>query len=399
MTEAVGRLGTLPHAERARWRFRFPMDPDRRSGRAGGLARDRAADLPGLAELPHAADRGAAGRVHARQFPHRLFQRRDLRAVRQFGDLRRRHRGVRAGGRHRARLDERAHQHAVQEAVLRALDHPAGDPRHPVHGGVDAAGEPEDRAPQRRAAVAVRHRLRVLQHLHHGGDDLGRRAALFADRVPADDRGVPLHGPVARGIRADERRLDPADRLSHHLQARLAGGARLAADPVRARDRIVRGAGAARAAGRHPRLYLGDLPGDPPVSEPDRARVVLCDHAAGAVLLRHLSAVAAVLSELALLDRHRQGLPPAHHRPRPLALVRGVAVRALLRRHRAAAVPGAGVDVAAEILQRAVLGRAQPALVRQLPRRARLSRLLDHGAQQPVPVADLRRRRSSSSPR
>ena len=50
----------------------------------------------------------------------------------------------------------------------------------------------------------------VLQHLHHGGDDLGRRAALFPDRVPADDRGVPLDGPLARGIRADERRLDPA---------------------------------------------------------------------------------------------------------------------------------------------------------------------------------------------
>ena len=98
---------------------------------------------------------------------------------------------------------------------------------------------------------------------------------------------------------------------------------------------------------------------DPPVSEPDRARVVLRDHAAGAVLLRHLSAVAAVLSELALLDRHRQGLPPAHHRPRPLALVRGRAVRPLLPRDRAAAVPGAGVDVAAEILLRAVLGGAQ----------------------------------------
>ena len=97
-----------------------------------------------------------------------------------------------------------------------------------------------------------------------------------------------------------------------------------------------------------------------------------------------------VLSELALLDRHRQGLPPAHHRSRPLALVRGLAVRALFPGDRAAAVPGAGVDVAAEILQRAVLGRAQPAVVRQLPRRARLPAVLDHGAQQPVPVADLR---------
>ena len=75
------------------------------------------------------------------------------------------------------------------------------------------------------AAEAVRHRLRVLQHLHHGGHDLGRRPALFADGVPADDGGVPLHGPVARGIGADERRLDPADRAGAiTLQAGLAGG-------------------------------------------------------------------------------------------------------------------------------------------------------------------------------
>ena len=52
--------------------------------------------------------------------------------------------------RHRARLDERAHQHAVQDAVLRARDHSAGHPRHPVHGVVDHAGEPEDRPHQSR---------------------------------------------------------------------------------------------------------------------------------------------------------------------------------------------------------------------------------------------------------
>ena len=120
MTEAVGRLGPLPQRGARALAFRFPLDPDRRSGRAGRLAGARAARLPALAELPDAADRGAAGRVHARQFPHRLFQRRDLPAVLQFGDVRDRHRGVRARARHRARLDERAHQHAVQEAVLRA---------------------------------------------------------------------------------------------------------------------------------------------------------------------------------------------------------------------------------------------------------------------------------------
>ena len=54
----------------------------------------------------------------------------------------------------------------------------------------------------------------------------------------------------------------------------------IAADPVRALARIVRGAGAARPAGRHPGLYVVDLSGDPSISEPDRARRVLCDHAA-----------------------------------------------------------------------------------------------------------------------
>mgnify|MGYP003693596987 CR=1 FL=1 len=43
---------------------------------------------------------------------------------------------------------------------------------------------------------------------------------------------------------------------------------------------IVRGAGAAGPPGRHPGLYLVDLPGDPPVSEPDRACRRLRDHAA-----------------------------------------------------------------------------------------------------------------------
>ena len=32
--------------------------------------------------------------------------------------------------------------------------------------------------------------------------------------------------PVARGIGDDERRLDPADRLAHHAEAGVAGGAR-----------------------------------------------------------------------------------------------------------------------------------------------------------------------------
>ena len=69
-------------------------------------------------------------------------------------------------------------------------------------------------------------------------------------------------------------------RLADHAQALLAGDLRHVADPVRPRDRVVRGAGAAWASGRHPGLHVGDLPGDPPVPEQDRARLGVRGHAA-----------------------------------------------------------------------------------------------------------------------
>ena len=60
-----------------------------------------------------------------------------------------------------------------------------------------------------------------------------------------------------------------------------------------------------------------------------------------------------------------------------LALSHGGDLHSLFRRDRAAAVPGAGVVVAAEILQRAVVGGALPHEPRFLPRRARLSAVRD----------------------
>ena len=243
------------------------MAADRCSGRAGRLARPRPARVPVVAEFSHAADRRRAGAIHAREFPHCLSERRQRAAVLQLAAVRRRRRGAVAGRRHRACLDERTYQYPVQDAVFRARHHPACHPRHPVHGGVDHAGEPEDRRDQSRPADAVQHRCSDRQHLHHGGNDLGRWAALFADGVPADDGGVSLHGSFARGAGGDERSLGAADRAADHAAAGLAGSARIASDPVRARDRIVRGAGSARAPGRYPRLHIVDLPGDPPISE------------------------------------------------------------------------------------------------------------------------------------
>src|SRR5262249_24434812 len=117
-------------------------------------------------------------------------------------------------------------------------------------------------------------------------------AALLAHGVSADDGGVPLHGPCARGASRHERGLGAANCATDHLAVGMAGGARIAADPIRAFDRIVRGAGAARPARGHPRVYLVDLSGDPPISEPDRACRRLCGDAAAADVARHLCAVA-----------------------------------------------------------------------------------------------------------
>ena len=270
------------------------MGGDRRAGGTGRLACPRSARVPALAELSHATDGDAAGALHARELPHRVSEQRQCAPVFQLPAVRGRRRRAFARRRHRSCLDERAHQYAVQDAVLRASDHSVGDPRHSLHGVVDHAGEPEDRPGQSRPAEAVRHRRRVRERLHHGGDDLGRWAALLAHGVSADDGGVPLHGPRARGASRYERGLRAANCPADHLAAGLAGGAGIAPHPVRALDRIVRGAGAARAARGHPRLHVLDLSGHPSISEPDRTRRRLCRDAAAADVARHLRAVAAL---------------------------------------------------------------------------------------------------------
>ena len=121
---------------------------------AGRLAGAGAAGVPAVAELPDAADRDRAGAVFTLEnYRTAYFSAETFRLFLQLAAIRARQRGARALPRHCARLDQRAHQHAVQDAVLRACDHSAGDPGHPVHGVVDHAGEPEDRHPQSRAAA------------------------------------------------------------------------------------------------------------------------------------------------------------------------------------------------------------------------------------------------------
>ena len=86
--------------------------------------------------------------------------------------------------------------------------------------------QPEDRHHQPGAAGLARPRGAAVQHLLAGRDDLGRRAALLADGVPADDRRVPRHGSVARGVGDDERRQHLPGGVARDAQADLAGDLR-----------------------------------------------------------------------------------------------------------------------------------------------------------------------------
>ena len=85
-------------------------------------------------------------------------------------------------------------------------------PGHPLHRRLDPARQPEDRPHQPRAAEALRHRRGIHQRLLARRHDLGRRAALFADGLPADDRRVPRDGSGAGGVGDHERRERAAGR-------------------------------------------------------------------------------------------------------------------------------------------------------------------------------------------
>ena len=151
--------------------------------------------------------------------------------------------------------------------------------------------------------------------------------------------------------------------------------ARLAADPVRARDRIVRGAGAARAAGRHPGLSPRRSTRR---SIAIRARSGSPSAYAVTLLLHHLARHLLRSRGSPSQGARYSTVTGKGFRPRTIDLGRWRYLTAAIFilyfcRHRAAAVPGAAVVVAAEVLQRAVAGGAQHADARLLPRRPRLS--------------------------
>ena len=88
---------------------------------------------------------------------------------------------------------------------------------------------------------------------------MGGRDSAGAARLPADERGVPLDGPVAGRVSADERRIHSAGRAARDAEAGLSGPSRVLSDPLRARDRILREPGAAGPAGGDSGFHLVDL--------------------------------------------------------------------------------------------------------------------------------------------
>src|SRR3979490_664112 len=146
-----------------------------------------------------------ASRAALFPLPLALRLERDSPALLELAQVRLRRVAVRLRRGHCARVDERAHQHALQGAIFRLVDHPAYHPRHPLHGRVDPARQSQDRNHQPRAARLVRAGEALVQRLLAVGDDLGRRTALLADGVSPHDRRFPRDGPGARGVRDHER--------------------------------------------------------------------------------------------------------------------------------------------------------------------------------------------------
>ncbi len=145
-------------AKRARRRWgaaapRVELAGHRHCLRAGRMARFGSAGLHGVAERAVAANRNVGGPFHVCQFPHRLWERRHRAAVRELAGIRAGQRRARVFLRRAARLDQRAHRHPVQVAVLRAGAGAADHSRNSVHGVVDFPRQPEDRHHQSGAAA------------------------------------------------------------------------------------------------------------------------------------------------------------------------------------------------------------------------------------------------------
>ena len=141
-------------------------------------------------------------------------------------------------------------------------------------------------------------------------------------------------------------------------------------------------------AGGHRGVHLVDLPGHPPVSEPDRPRFVLRGDAAVDHHGRACTSSRACPSQGSKYSTMTgKGFRPRTDRPRRAGATSTAAIFCrLFPADRGAALPGAAVVVVPEVLQRAVDGGAAEPDARRLPVHLQLSDAGQLGLEQPAAV-------------
>ena len=226
-------------------------------------------------------------------------------------------------------------------------------PIDPVHGRLDLPRESAASVSSTwscRAGSVID--VRAGRHLFDGRDDLGRRPALLADGVPADDGGVSRDGSVAEESAHDERR--------QHLPGRAA--VTIAADwPAIVATLLML---FVRAIESFEVPALLGLPAGIQVFTSAiyrrcigiRARIGLASAYAVTLLVDHdggrLLRVANSSQGIEVRDDDRQGFPAAPDRSRAVALARRRRLRRLLPAHRGAAIRRAALVVVPVVLRR-----------------------------------------------
>ena len=132
-------------ASRVRSRFDWSWVVHRRVRRRHGIHRGDPAGVSAVAKLQDAADRRDGGDVDARQLRGCVRHGRHVPPVPDLDTVCVRRVALCVRGRHRARVDERAHQHAVQDSLLCSLTDPTRHPVDPLHRRLDSPREPANR--------------------------------------------------------------------------------------------------------------------------------------------------------------------------------------------------------------------------------------------------------------
>ena len=193
----------------------------------------------------------------------------------------------------------------------------------------------QSRSGQRASAADVRRRWALHQRLFARRDDLRRRPAVVAARLPAAVAGVPQFRCVVRRGREHLRRRFVFDAPARHARHGAAGAAGAGPAGLHQGVRVLRGAGAGRPAGLDACADQHDLSAaDVGHAAGHRQRIGLRRAAAR----RHGDPAANLQprggADPSLSNGHRKGLSPARHSSRPLALRRGRADRRYSLRRR-----------------------------------------------------------------